>query len=144
MKSIKPGRGPSFMGGIGSLAAIFFGLIWTFAAASMGAPFFFPLFGVVFIIIGIVQAVYNFKNATSKDRYSEFDITDENEEPDPLNKRFGNPESNSGAANAGSADQGGANNRSSSDDDGAGNFCPYCGSSVKSDYDFCRQCGKKL
>ena len=56
---------------------------------SNGRPFFFPLFGVVFIIMGIVQAVYHFKNATSKNRYSAFDITDAHEETDPLNERFG-------------------------------------------------------
>ena len=64
MKSIKPGRGPSAMGAMGSIIAVIFGIFWTIAAASMGAPFFFPLFGVLFIIMGIVQAVYNFKNAT--------------------------------------------------------------------------------
>ena len=30
MKSIKPGRGPSMMGGISSVAAVLFGVIWTF------------------------------------------------------------------------------------------------------------------
>ena len=68
MKSIKPGRGPSMMGGIGSVAAVLFGVIWTFAAASMGAPFFFPLFGLVFIGVGIANAVYSFKNATGDNR----------------------------------------------------------------------------
>ena len=48
MKSIKPGRGPSAMGAMGSIVAAVFGLIWTGAAVSMGAPIFFPLFGVVF------------------------------------------------------------------------------------------------
>lgn len=88
MKSIKPGRGPSAMGAMGSIVAAVFGLIWTGAAVSMGAPIFFPLFGVVFVIMGIVQAVYNFKNATSENRYSEFDIVDSQEEPDPLSQRF--------------------------------------------------------
>ena len=49
MKSIKPGRGPSMMNAVGSLIGIVFGIIWTCAAASMGAPGFFPLFGLVFI-----------------------------------------------------------------------------------------------
>lgn len=76
MKSVKPGRGPSAMGAVGALFAAIFGVIWTAAAASMGAPPFFCLFGVVFVIIGIIQAIYNFKNATGKNRYSEFDIVD--------------------------------------------------------------------
>lgn len=41
MKSIKPGRGPSAMGAAGSIIAAVFGLIWTGAAVSMGAPIFF-------------------------------------------------------------------------------------------------------
>lgn len=88
MKSVKPGRGPSAMGAVGAVVGVVFGIIWTVAAVSMGAPIFFPLFGLVFITIGIVQAVYNFINATGENRYSEYDIVDENEEPDPLNRRF--------------------------------------------------------
>ena len=45
------------MGAMGSIIAVIFGIFWTIAAASMGAPFFFPLFGVLFIIMGIVQVV---------------------------------------------------------------------------------------
>ena len=52
MKSIKPGRGPSAMGAMGSVVAIIFGIFWTIMAASMGAPLFFPIFGVIFILIG--------------------------------------------------------------------------------------------
>lgn len=54
-----------------------------------GAPISFSIFGVLFVIVGIVQAVYNFKNAAGKKRYSAFDIVDGEEEPDPLNQRFG-------------------------------------------------------
>lgn len=69
MRSVKPGRGPSMMGGIGAVIAIVFGVVWTLSAAQMGAPGFFPLFGVLFILVGVVQAVYNFKNAGSKNRF---------------------------------------------------------------------------
>ena len=86
MKSIKPGRRRSRYNAVGAVIGIVFGIIWTIAALSMGAPFFFPLFGLVFIGMGVYNAVYNYRNATSENRYSEFDITDENEEPDPLNE----------------------------------------------------------
>ena len=94
MRSIKPGRGPSMMGGFGAVCSVVFGIFWTVLAASMTRGtgiigVIFPLFGVLFIIIGICNAVYHFKNAASKNRYSAFDITDETEEPDPLNERFG-------------------------------------------------------
>ena len=84
MKSIKPGRGPSFMGGVMSILVGLFGVVWTVVAASAGGGFF-ALFGIIFIAVAVVQAIYNFKNATGKNRYSAFDITDSSEEPDPLN-----------------------------------------------------------
>ena len=66
MKSVKPGRGPSMMGGVASVFAVVFGIIWMCGAASMGAPGFFLLFGVAFIGIGVVNAVYSFKNAAGE------------------------------------------------------------------------------
>lgn len=93
----------------------------------MGAPTLFCLFGVVFVIIGIVQAIYNFQNATGKNRFSSFDITDENEELDPLNERFGEPR---------------IEHKDYTNENG--NFCPYCSTKTNSDYEFCRNCGKKI
>jgi len=116
------------MGGVMSLAVGIFGLIWTVIAGSMGGGLF-ALFGVVFIIIAVVQAIYHFKNATSEKRFSMFDITDHQEEPDPLNERFGAP-------------TGGADPISSTDSDCA--FCPYCGTPVNTDFEYCRKCGRKL
>ncbi|MDD6188665.1 MAG: zinc ribbon domain-containing protein [Clostridiales bacterium] len=129
MKSIKPGRGPSMMGGVMSIAIGVFGVIWTIAALRIGGGFF-ALFGVVFVIIAIVQAVYHFKNATNENRYSSFDIVDGEEEPDPLNQRWGE-----------SRGQGDARIR---EDGTESSFCPYCGSKTERDYVFCSKCGKKL
>lgn len=124
MRSIKPGRGPSFMDGIVSIFSCIFGIIWTVFAFSMGAgPI--ALFGFVFIAIAVVNAVYSFKNATSKRRYSAFDITEDGEEEDPLNARFG------GRANT-------QHKR------GVGKYCPYCGTKVADDFAYCNSCGKKL
>lgn len=53
MKSIKPGRRRSRYNAVGAVIGIVFGIIWTIAALSMGAPFFFPLFGLVFIGMGV-------------------------------------------------------------------------------------------
>lgn len=130
MKSVKPGRGPSAMGAVGAVLGVVFGIIWTVAAVSMGAPIFFPLFGLVFITIGIVQAIYNFKNATGENRYSAFDIVDEQEEPDPLNRRF----------SAASAPQEPAQEAHA----GPLHYCPYCGAEVGDGFAFCGKCGKKL
>ena len=127
MKSVKPGRGPSAMGAAGSVIAVIFGIFWTITAASMGAPGFFPLFGVLFVIMGIVQAVYNFKNATGENRYSSFDIVEDGEEPDPLDQRFGNAPRNVAQS-----------------DSGDFRFCPYCGAKLGAEFAYCGKCGKKL
>lgn len=91
MKSIKPGRGPSGMSFIGSVVSRclwavldHYGLLYDQRGRNIGV--IFPLFGVLFIVLGIAQAVYHFKNATSKDRFSSFDIVDSREEEDPLNR----------------------------------------------------------
>lgn len=124
MKSIKPGRGPSGINFIGSLFAIGFGVVWTVVAGSMAATvggflWLFPLFGLLFIGMGIVQAVYNYKNATGRNRYSVFDITEDGEEPDP---------SPCGGLPTGPAS----------------GYCPYCGAKAEAEYAFCRSCGRKL
>ncbi len=131
MKSIKPGRGPSFKGGIVNILMALFGVFWTVIAASAGGGFF-ALFGVIFIIIAIVEAVYNFRNATGENRYSAYDITDHGEETDPLNERFGNPDTRvSNTAPTQSTEQ-------------KSRFCPYCGTKAEEDYSYCNNCGKKL
>ncbi len=123
MKSIKPGRGPSMMSGIVGIFMICFGILWTVVAAqSFGA---FAIFGVIWTGIAVVTTVYNFKNATNKNRYSQYDITEGDEEPDPLNERFGNAQS----ANKNNTDN---------------KFCPYCGNAVQDDFEYCNSCGKKL
>ncbi len=128
MKSIKRGRGPSFMGGIGGIFACLFGVFWTLTAVSMGAPLPFCAFGVLFIAIAAIEAIYNFRNASGKNRYSEFDIVDHTEESDPFNERFGI-------------------NTSERNVDvrvGESRFCPYCGAPTAEGFEFCNQCGKKL
>ncbi len=92
-------------------------------------PLFFTLFGIIFVLIAAVQQFYNYNNAPNKNRMSEYDITDEYEEPDPLQARF---------------------NRNDSSDsideivvDDA-NFCPYCGAELNEAYRYCPKCGKKI
>jgi len=95
MYSLKPGRGPSFIGGVSALGAAAFGIFWTIMAVQMGVGSIFPLFGVIFVIMGIVMAIYNFSNASRKNRNSVLDITSAREEPDPLNQIFGTTSSTS-------------------------------------------------
>lgn len=128
MKSVKPGRAPSAIGVWGAVVAVVFGIFWTAQAARMGAPAFMPIFGVLFIITGVITGIYKFKNATGKNRYSSFDITEEGEEPDPLQQRFGEAPSLDDTRQAGNAD----------------GYCPYCGAPADAGYAFCRRCGKEL
>lgn len=149
--SVKPGRAPSFMGGIGSIIAVVFGIFWTIMAFSMSREShfggmvgpggfgvvnkIFPLFGLIFIAVGIISAVYNFRQATQRDRYSVLDITDSEVEPDPLNERFGpSLEALSDAAL----------NKNSEHGSGKHRFCPYCGDEIGEGYRYCPACGKEL
>ena len=118
------------MGGVASVFAVVFGIIWMCGAASMGAPGFFLLFGVAFIGIGVVNAVYSFKNATGENRYSDFDIVDSDEEPDPLNERFGSRSDPEPEVQTG--------------EQGKFAYCPYCGARLGEDFAFCGKCGKAL
>ena len=130
MKSIKPGRGPSQMGALSSVAAAVFGVIWIIAAVQMGAPGIFPLFGLVFLVVAVGQAIYHFRNAKGKNRYSVLDIVDSQEEPDPLAQSMELKEQK--------------------DDDPSENqedivrFCPYCGTPAEPDFAYCKHCGKPL
>ena len=131
MKSIKPGRGPSLIGGCMSIFVGLFGVLWTVTSVcSIGnniIGIFFALFGVFFVAISVISAVYNFKNANGKGRFSIYDITDEKEEPDPLNRHLRNykhEDITKGISNS--------------------SFCPYCGTKVMDNFEYCNRCGKKL
>lgn len=111
------------MGGVMGIFMIGFGIVWTVLASNGGG--IFALFGVLWTGMAVVMTVYNFKNATGKNRYSAYDITDEHEEPDPLNEIFG-----------GQSAQG--------KPDVENKFCPYCGTPLAQDFEYCNKCGKKL
>ena len=123
MKSIKPGRGPSFMGGVVGCVMIVIGIAWTALAAQ--AHWIMAVFGICWTAVAVINTVYNFKNAKSRNRYSAYDIVDGTEEPDPLNERFGGTQAEA---------KPGTDCR----------FCPYCGKAVEREFDFCPGCGKKL
>lgn len=124
MKSVKPGRGPSMMSGVAGIFVVVFGIVWTILAAEVGGGLFF-IFGVCFVGLAIVQVIYNFKNATSQNRFSEYDITESHEESDPFNDRFGKNNEDDASPKS---------NR----------YCPYCGNPVDDNFEYCNHCGKKL
>ncbi len=127
MKSIKQGRGNSFISGFICIFAALFGLFWTITVIGSGGGMF-GLFGLLFVAIGILNAVRSFRNAFGKNRESEFDIVDETEEIDPWNERFGP-----------------VNSQNGSDSYSVGNsYCPYCGNQVQKNFEFCNNCGKRL
>ncbi len=108
-----------------SVFCAIFGIIWTVIAFKSDVKIM-ALFGVAFVVFAIVNAVYSYKNATQKNRYSMYDITEEGEEPDPLNEEYHYAE------------------KSNSQTSAESRFCPYCGTKVEGDYQYCNRCGKKL
>ncbi|HZT78776.1 MAG TPA: hypothetical protein VFA26_01020 [Gemmataceae bacterium] len=60
--SYVPSPGGSVLGG---MVVVVFGIIWTMMAVSMGAPLFFPLFGLVFIFLGIGVSLWSHSKAVS-------------------------------------------------------------------------------
>lgn len=130
MYSIKPGRGPSLGGAFAGLAAAGFGVFWIIMASSMGAPPFFVGFGVIFILMALGGAAYNFYNATSKNRFSHFDITGPGEEIGPLERRHRNESDVSSVPPR----TGGKKPA----------FCSDCGTKLESTYEYCPNCGKDV
>lgn len=119
-----------------SIIMAVFGVFWMIFTSSMGAPGFFSLFGLLFIIIAIVQAIYHFTNAAGRNRMSLFDITDHDREPDPLQQYFHGSEAPT--ASSTSAQPSGIDPREV-------NFCPYCGRRIAdASHRFCMGCGKEI
>ena len=116
MHSIKPGRAPSWAAVIGGIIATVLGCLWISTASSMGAPALLTAFGVAFVLMAAGSVIYHLYNATSRNRFSHWDITTHEEERDPLTPP---------AAPA--------------------RHCPHCGSSgMTPQFQFCPSCGKPL
>lgn len=113
------------MGGVMGIAGALFGVFWTIMAIAGGAWFMAP-FGLIFIGVAIFNTIYNFKNATGKNRYSEYDITDSEEEPDPWNEKFGEIREEKIKSES------------------SVKYCPYCGEKAENDFKFCSSCGREL
>ena len=139
MKSIKGGREPSIVGAIAAFGVALVGIVFTTTAVSMinrssfgndsGAATLFTVFGVVFVLIAVSIGIHELHNATAENRPSIIDITDGDEEPDPLNEYFhGKYEVESTESPAAKG----------------GMYCPYCGKPIQADFAFCSHCGKEL
>ena len=133
--SVKPGRANSAQGVVGGVFGMVFGIIWTVAAVSMGAPWFFGLFGIFFVGMIGVSTFINYKNATGDNRFSSYDIVDINDEPDPWDEKF-RGDSQEFNVNPDCGHIHPVQNETC--------FCPYCGTKAGADFEFCKACGKKL
>ena len=77
----------------------------------------------------VLESVKVDGSADAVDPMRGFDIVDGEEEPDPLNQRFGGqpPEA-----------------VDTSGPEGPLRYCPYCGAKLGDSYTFCGHCGKRL
>jgi hypothetical protein len=91
----------------------------------------FPLFGVLFVIAGIASAVYNYKNARGRDRFSIIDIVDKQEEGDQADAWIKQEPGQEAPAKE-------------SPPHPAGKFCTECGQRLEGNFAFCPGCGKNL
>ena len=138
MKSIKPGRGPSGLSAMSAFVMVLFGLFWTGITvmitknAPWGIGFIFPMFGIIFVILGIAQVAYHLKNARGKERFSLMDIVDKNEEGDPSDRWISNEIAS------------GSEDLNDGIDSGQFNYCPYCGEKLDTAYMYCPKCGKSV
>ncbi|MDK2971776.1 MAG: hypothetical protein PWP23_1531 [Candidatus Sumerlaeota bacterium] len=139
MYSVKRGRGPSAGAAIGGIVAALFGVFWTVMATKMGAPGFFVLFGIAFVLMGLASAVYNAYNATSGNRFSEYDITTSEEERDPLTPRRGHDRQVDGIQFRGTGPVKKEGSRRYQ-----GDYCPFCGQKVERNFDYCPGCGRDI
>ena len=133
MYSVKPGRGPSLMGGIGALIGIVFVFGWIALAQVINAPPLFTAFGFLMLVLLICQAIYQFYNATQRHRLSSLDVVQDQEEFDPIARAMGYDQKSS---------QNPPPPPASSPD--AAKYCPYCGSPLQADFEYCPQCGKDI
>ncbi len=121
MKSVKPSRGSSLEHGIAGLVAVVVGIVWLSHAVKRDAPTSMLLFGGLFILIGVLNAFLGFYNAKASNRLSSYDIVED--EPDIFEKKLGNHTTKEGSEKQ---------------------YCPYCGTKVDENAQFCSKCGKQL
>ncbi|HUW58125.1 MAG TPA: zinc-ribbon domain-containing protein [Planctomycetota bacterium] len=135
MHGVKPGRGPSLIGGIGGIVFIILGIAMFATVGSRGAPPIFLLFLGGILLVAVIGTVYNFWAATTRNRPSTFDITSGDEEYDPIAKALGHgPKTGEPTM-----DQTEEKPRRFE-----GEFCPFCGKKVEGEFDFCPHCGKDI
>ena len=131
--SVKQGRTRSAQSAVGGVFAMVFGVIWTVCAASIGAPWFFSLFGLCFVAMAGFNTYISYKNATGENRYSEYDVVDINDEPDPWDAKI-----------CGDVQDFNNYNSTNKSVKKQTSFCPYCGTAAEKDFEFCKNCGRKL
>ena len=135
MKSIKRGRASSMTSGIVGIvmSMVFFGMAMQ-VSDGFGEFAFMPIImGLIVLGASIAEII----GATRKNRFSEYDITDDGEEPDPLNQYYGGQAQStqnwqsptSAPTQSGTAAQ---------------SYCPYCGTRVEQGFAYCPYCGKRL
>lgn len=138
MPSASSGRGPSVaMGILSGLFGLAFAVFWTVMAARTGAPTFFVLFGVGFIVLILFGTIKHVSNLARKPPMSDLGIPPQVRKPDPIARAFGHDLPSLPPPEACRAPNEPVRRYQ-------GDQCPFCGAKVEEHFDFCPACGKNI
>lgn len=121
-----------------SIFTVLFMLYWTASAIKSGAPIIFWAFGLLGLyttVRGAINQYRKLKNSKNGGQYSQYTDYRSAGGTDPWDRNFRSDVQQ---------DADGYITESYPVPGTSANFCPYCGSQVKSDHDFCKNCGRQL
>lgn len=117
MGSARPAGGSSLIGILTCAMVILFGLFWTSQAIRFSP--FMGMFGLLFVAIGVVIMIRSLKSAFGGNRVQPYEV---HREPDPFDRPVFTGDGRSEDTQ----------------------FCPFCGTLVEREFEYCRRCGRNL
>src|SRR5262245_23173102 len=123
--AVKPGRVPSLIGAVASIGVGAIGILELLKALDTRDPYKI-LFMVVFCFIAFSGAFYRLYNVTQRNRFSNYELVQSAQEPDPFARALGYETTPAPRRRF------------------PGEHCPFCGASAPRTVDLCPSCGKDI